>query len=354
MKKQDPMDRLLRRQRHALDHGAPASACLDAETIAAWEGGALPAGRRAAAEAHAADCDRCLAIVAALATTEPARDQRWFAWWLPLRWLVPATAAATALLLWVMVERPADRGTPSGAPAGETLATLEPVPRTHERGEPLAPSPVPPGVAGLGAQIPAGAPRDGFPTDAAPSAPQVPAKPPSVGGGGRPPADTQEHTRARDTSLAETVAAPQPKAAREAVEDLSAGARSAVQAPGEPLDIVSPDPARRWRLVGTAVERSTDGGATWHSQAVDAAAPLLAGAAPSTTICWVAGASGTILRTVDGTAWVTVPFPEPVDLVAVIAADARTASVTAADGRVFHTADGGLSWSLQETPASPF
>jgi hypothetical protein len=263
---------------------------------------------------------------------------------------VPATAAATALLLWVMVERPADRGAP-GAPAGETLATLESVPPTQGRGEPLAPLAAQPGEARSdGPAARAAAPRDVPMADAIPSAPQVSAKAADVDvREGQPrTAETQE----RPTAVPEAAAAGQTVRAAEAPQ---VGFRSALPVvSGEPLDIVSPNPAVRWRLAGTAIERSTDGGATWHPQAVEAAAPLLAGSAPSTTVCWVAGASGTILRTTDGTAWATVPFPEPIDLVTVTATDVRTASVTAADGRVFHTGDGGLSWSLQETPASPF
>src|SRR5712692_3582980 len=42
------------------------SACLDAETIAAWADGGLSRRDRAAAEAHAAECPRCQAVVAAL------------------------------------------------------------------------------------------------------------------------------------------------------------------------------------------------------------------------------------------------------------------------------------------------
>jgi photosystem II stability/assembly factor-like uncharacterized protein len=109
-------------------------------------------------------------------------------------------------------------------------------------------------------------------------------------------------------------------------------------------EIVSPDPSVRWRIAGSVVERSTDGGAAWEAVPTGVAAELRAGAAPSTTVCWVVGRGGIVLLSTDGRAWRRVAFPEITDLSAVRATDARTASVTTADGRMFTTSDGGLSW----------
>lgn len=47
----------------------------------------------------------------------------------------------------------------------------------------------------------------------------------------------------------------------------------------------------------------------------------------------------------DGVRFQGVPFPEIVDLVAVRAESARSATVTAADGRAFRTDDQGTTWS---------
>ena len=52
-----------------------------------------------------------------------------------------------------------------------------------------------------------------------------------------------------------------------------------------------------------------------------------------------------IVRTIDGRAWQRVRFPEPLDFTAVVAGDARTATVTATDGRQFATTDGGTTWT---------
>ena len=113
------------------------------------------------------------------------------------------------------------------------------------------------------------------------------------------------------------------------------------------LEIRTPDPAVRWRVVdGRLVQRSLDAGATWADQyRADDGVTLTAGVAPSTTACWIVGRAGAIVRTIDGRAWQRVRFPEPLDFTAVVAGDARTATVTAADGRQFATTDGGTTWT---------
>src|SRR4051812_12371225 len=96
-----PVDELLAATLRARGGVAPAGACLDAETLAAWADGALDAGQRAQAEAHAADCARCQELLAALVRTLPPAPVK-SPWRMPaLGWLVPLTAAATALVIWV-------------------------------------------------------------------------------------------------------------------------------------------------------------------------------------------------------------------------------------------------------------
>jgi photosystem II stability/assembly factor-like uncharacterized protein len=112
------------------------------------------------------------------------------------------------------------------------------------------------------------------------------------------------------------------------------------------IEIVSSDPAVRWRIgAGGSVLRSTNAGAAWESQASGVTANLAAGSSPSSDVCWLVGRAGTIVRTVDaGRVWQRVAFPDVVDLVAVRATTAAAAEVTAADGRVFRTTDAGASW----------
>ena len=113
------------------------------------------------------------------------------------------------------------------------------------------------------------------------------------------------------------------------------------------FDVVPLDASAPWRVVeGRTVQRSFDAGATWANQyTAEDGVVLTAGAAPTPTVCWLVGRGGAIVLTTDGRDWRRVKFPEPVDLTAVTSIDARTATVTTANGRRFLTTDGGRNWS---------
>ena len=111
------------------------------------------------------------------------------------------------------------------------------------------------------------------------------------------------------------------------------------------VTIASPGTAFRWRIgPAGSVEFSTDAGATWESRPTGVEADLTAGAAPGGTVCWVVGRGGTVLLTTDGRQFRRLMFPVAADLAAVQAIDARSATVTAADGRRFRTIDAGATW----------
>jgi photosynthesis system II assembly factor YCF48-like protein len=353
---------------HALrEEDAPyAGNCLDAETVAAWMDGALAADVLAAAETHAAGCARCQAVLSAMARTAPPVARR--SWWpasLTLRWLVPAAAAATAAALWILVAPPAsrpdatvpsselDRVAPSPAPLltqssppAATSATTTPperenttsVPALEKRKEPAAreQSSAKPldSLEALRDRSETAKPSDEFKAEAA----------------------KQEEFRPKAPAAAPLVDAP-----------------AAARAPGPPpiseiagfraarvllTEIVSPDPASRWRAGAAGViYHSADGGITWAPQQTGIQAELIAGSSPARDVCWVVGRGGVVLLSTDGTTWQQRPFPEKVDLVAVSATDAKTAAVTTTDGRRFSTTDGGATWfrpSPQESPAAPF
>jgi photosystem II stability/assembly factor-like uncharacterized protein len=115
-----------------------------------------------------------------------------------------------------------------------------------------------------------------------------------------------------------------------------------------PIVIVSADPSRRWRVAAEgAIERSEDGGRSWFPARLGTGEILLAGASPSPGVCWFVGRRGVVFIAIDGVSFVRLPFPEPVDLVAVTAVDARTATVTAGDKRTFQTTDTGRTWKQQ-------
>ena len=113
-------------------------------------------------------------------------------------------------------------------------------------------------------------------------------------------------------------------------------------------DVASPDGESVWVFAsGGRLWRSTDRRATWQPQTSGVTADLLAGSAPSATVCWLVGRDATVLVTTDRTRWSRVVFPEHVDLVTVTATDARSATVTTRDGRRFVTGDAGATWTLR-------
>lgn len=116
--------------------------------------------------------------------------------------------------------------------------------------------------------------------------------------------------------------------------------------PGD-FELTVAESSVRWRVVdGRTVQRSPDAGTNFSTQyTAESGVLLMAGAAPSTNVCWLVGRSGAVVLTTDGRVWQRLAFPEQVDLTAVTATDARTATVTAADGRRFGTSDGGRTWT---------
>jgi hypothetical protein len=356
--KDDPRDRSLEpvigaALRSSLREGS--EACPDAEMLAAWSDDGLPSDDRSRIEAHLAGCGRCQSHVAALAraTTaaepRPARAASWLSW----RWLVPAAVGATAVALWVMTEpqplrRVEDRA-PAAAKAEAPSTPQEPerqvVPDTTAGGDRAAAS-----QNAAGAKAPQPRARARASTQEAPPAVTAPAD-----GGQRVVKEAAKP--AEEDRVAAAPAAPH--ASDRAGRDKTGSAGTPViQAPKAALadavggvEIVSSDPAVRWRLRGTAVERTVDAGATWTTQRTGTTALLAAGSSPSPDVCWLVGRQGAVLRSIDGRSWQTVVFPEAIDLVRVAATGPDTAVVTTADNRHIRTSDGGKTWTtggLQE------
>lgn len=340
---------------------------FDAERLAAFADGSLSREERAAAEAHAADCPRCLQLLAAMVRTEqPTATAGHAPWRIPavLRWSVPLLAGATALALWINVrEQPAveppqpsvessDAAAPAqmdprpGQPAAKedekAMKFAEPerrvtgsVPQAKvpadqisrmdqkRRAESAAPElkSAPLSDRQLG-QLPAAPAPPAIPVAAPSDAPIAGAKKlPGVAGEA-----LQDSARFRgQQSVAETVAVTR-------------------NAPGT-TDVTSPDPSTRWRVVGKAIFRSNDGGKTWATERVPVQGEIAAGASPAPLVAWFVGRGGYILLTTGTNQWRRVIFPEPVDLASINAKSESEAEVTTADGRVFTTADGGRTWT---------
>lgn len=327
--------------RNSLRDGS--DACPDAETLAAWsENGLLP-GVRSQVDIHLATCGRCQAHLAALARSEPvaerspARVSRSLLW----RWLIPAAAGATALAVWLAVQP----DSPRPAPSSPQVAGPESTARIAE-----APA--------IQAEAPLSARKDAAPppAQAIPPAAAAPARSRAKMSGqgargsaserdlaeGRTTAKSEAKTRAEETFVA---AAPSVAAASPAADAVAS------------LEIVSSDRSVRWRILGAELEHTVDGGATWTKQPTGTTVPLTAGVSPSPGVCWIVGRHGTVLRSIDGRTWQTVPFPEVADLIEVQSSGPAQATVTTTDARRFTTTDGGATWkagALQEFSAAPF
>jgi photosystem II stability/assembly factor-like uncharacterized protein len=117
--------------------------------------------------------------------------------------------------------------------------------------------------------------------------------------------------------------------------------------PDNPTPVIrSGDADVRWRIGAPGViERSTDGGATWATLRTGVAGEILAGAAPSASVCWLVGRAGMVLRTTDARTWQRMTAPTSEDLVAVEASDDRSATARSAGGAAYRTDNGGASWA---------
>ena len=327
--------------------------CPDADTLAAWSEGVLTAGELAGVEAHAADCARCQAHLAAILRMMPAEPpqsaiqsairnlQSGVRAALTGRWLVPVTAAAAALALWIWVQ-------PRPVPATHDSAATRQA-RTPDA-ESSAPGAAPPARAAappVRADAPMARAAEPSPRVAAPPA-IADASPPALQEKSATGANAAERRREQSADSGLGVRSSAPAAAPAAPASATAAARApafADLAAPRSLEIVSPDPVIRWRASGSVIQRSTDAGATWQPQSSAVDAVYTAGASPQPSVCWLVGRRGVVLLSADGQTWRRLSFPEAVDLVAITASSASSASVTTADGRVLTTADAGATWA---------
>jgi Putative zinc-finger len=357
---------------------SPDDTCVDGEMLAAWTEGQLRGADADAVERHVSDCVRCQQLLAAFARTLPppaAHVPLWRRW--RLQWLVPIATAATVAAIWVAMPRE-EREAYVAAPANRPAAASQPAP-------PLAQTP--PAVQADADQKPK---RDAA-RYRANQLPEAPARksvaPPTTPAAtdkreeferrdanaladleqrqAAPATTVEADARARDNAAdapprrqasqdaaREEASAQSPQAvpptvgesrARSAQGNVRGFSARQLAASGE---IVSPNPANRWRVIGDRqVERTTNSGAQWEAVTLPAGGPPTAGASPAPSICWIVGRSGAIYLTTDGSRFVRISFPERIDLISVTAIDDQRATVTAGDGRAFTTVDRGATWS---------
>ncbi|HEY3382825.1 MAG TPA: zf-HC2 domain-containing protein [Vicinamibacterales bacterium] len=329
---------------------APGNACPDTDLLAAWFDRSLVPVEAGRIEAHAAGCGECQRILADLARSEPEVTR---AAPLPLpprplfwhwRWLVPVAAAVVLLVVGgrtlVAPTRPPELIATEGQMAQSKPAPADVVPAAPPAAADLAQtrSSAPASQAENAAREPdrAAAP--------APSVRQLPAAAPSAGGGASPVA--------ADTALSPrlTAVASRAETAAPGVETRQVGAqKSAMRADRESsssLLVTSvPGTPVLWRYgdAGT-IERSGNHGQTWQRQSSGADVALLDASAPSASVCWIVGAAGLVLRTVDGETWQRVASPTSIDLVSVRAWSGTAATIAAKDRTEYSTTDGGGTW----------
>ena len=355
MNKDESTHRLLRRTARPGAEPRPQEACLDADTLAAWTEGSLTAVERVAAETHAADCDRCLAVLAAIAKTNPPPSAVQPHSWLSFRWLVPLTTAAVAISVWVLL--PGAPGVPPAAtPAAPAVGATEPAePAAQSKADTTAAerADAPEQKMSRSAPSRAGEQPRLRQSDASAKKQRGPAAN-KIAETVQPPVPLPEARPVSTPAAAAAPAPPPPAATRAEATDQRADSLSRLAA-AVPGIVLSPDPNVRWRIVRRTVERSTDGGRTWRAQAIGTETDPLAGAAPAATVCWIVGRGGLVLLSTDGETWRKLPFPDATaDLVGVTARDSATATITAADGRKHTTTDAGRTWTLQEKSPTPF
>jgi hypothetical protein len=307
--------------------------CVDAETLGAWADGGLDAAQMSAVEVHVSSCARCQAIVATAARSAPVMTPapRESIFRFP-KWALAPLAAAAAIAIWMVVPQdtleapptpsqvvvPAERSATKrdAEPSARDAAVREQV---KETGTATEPKPTPAVADKL--------------TEAKRERADAPA-----------PAfeDRQQRPGERSGAALGAAAANAPRAAAAPAPDamLQKSARFAAS----PLEIVSPDASSRWRIVDNAIERSEDGGVSWVPIRAAGGDTLSGGVSPSRSVCWLIGSNGLVMVTVDGVAFARVPLPERAEVTSITATDARSATVTTADGRRFRTDDSGRTW----------
>ena len=369
----DGWDALLR---EALERSPVApTACPDAERMAAWHDGVLSRADARAVELHVADCAHCRALVASLVKSDPPAPEPvrplWRRW--RLQWVAPLAATAAAVSIWVAVpsrETPRAPAPPSAAFA--TRETDEPrqapgqardavSPQQEATGVPAVASPAAAAKAarrfeapveqkssaggdnatGMSARVDERSPTST--PSAQPEAPAALLRPESRPASSAPEQGAGGRAAAADSAL---------EALKTTAKEVGARDRLVLADTIRPaIEIGSPDPAIRWRVIPGAVQVSRSGGAQWTAATLPdgvSAGAVTAGHAPDGQTCWLVGRGGLVLRSTDGVTFLRVPFQPSLDLAAIRAQNGQQAVVTAADGRQFETTDGGSSWTARQ------
>jgi hypothetical protein len=383
--------------RGAARRGRPGGVHPDASLLAAYVDRGLSDAERATLEAHVADCPECMERLAMLGSVNvPEEPETPTLDWSPRRllarwgWLVPVATVVVLVAVWErQPSTPPTFAPPPPSPSAPLEQTASPpasvlesaanerAPGSAQKGVPESPP------------VPARQEREASKAKDASVRPQLQAQ--ARGGAAAaaraaPVGDAAEEFALRDKKETDALsplqankvaAAPATAAAKPAQTEAGAsvGARADEAKPGNqpqagaiapmheavaggtllksaveaPAVIVS-GPGVSIRRFGTRLERSTDSGATWSVDLVDAPTGLHAGSCPTATVCWLGGSQGIVLVRQPSGSWTRhVVADGRAAVTAIEAVDAVSATVRLSDGRGFHTTDGGATWGQTES-----
>jgi hypothetical protein len=365
----DAFDAALRRR---LGSGAFEStpACLVAELLAAYYERTLDGDARERCDAHLADCARCQAALGALARADAGAavaGRRWVpAWSTGWRIAVPALAAALVLAVAVARMRTNVAVAPPEELASARLAEMRLQQAARAREAALAPPAAPPTVSELAMNEAARARPPGAAeakTESRTVNPQrmaamakeratirqmiASSAPGSVAG--VPTVNNTEVAQAPVVGApgagGRTPAAGGQAPANAAAAGAAVGGMAGLAAVAPQFIVRAPDAVARWHVRAGDQIDYTPNGLDFYGSTTGVAAPLVAGSAPSTTVCWMVGRAGTVIRTTDGTHWTRLTSPTGFDLTSVSAENADAATVTDLNSRAYATSDGGRTWA---------
>ncbi len=355
----DSFENLLARTEHR--EATPAGSCPDADVLAAYLDATLTVPERAGVEAHAADCARCALQLATLVRLEDVSGSPQYApaprWWSRLAWMVPAATAVLVVAIYVALP---SRDVPE-APARPRTATLDDRPERKETEAAQAPA-----VRDLLAARRPPVPPMSMPAPVAKSVPSAtPAPAPDAGclhfpepgerrraerSGSFPGrTDHGRSVRAETETQAPASAPPSAAVVRESVAQPREEDVAMLGAPKRaddrlPLVVGSPDARVLWRVVEDRIQRTTDGGRTWLAERTPAVDSITMGGAASSDVCWMAAASGQVLRRTEDGSWMDVSPAPRISIVRLDVTASLEATVVGTDGTAVKTSDGGRTW----------
>lgn len=315
--------------------------CLDAEILAAWADGGLDASQAAMTEAHVSSCARCQSLVGTFVRGTPAptlapgteAPRTWVFW----KWLAPLAAGAAAVTLWMVVPEQREVALEPPQPPASMAAIESPKLQTQPEAPPPAVVPAPAQEARDAAR-PAESRQNTIASERVRQRKDAPVAKTQEARKEAAPAALAETITVQDASPAATAPAPAPPAP--AAARLGRTAQFALM----PIEIISPEAARRWRITEAGIERSLDAGGNWSLVRAAAGERITAGTSPSPAVCWLIGDNGVVLLTTDGLVFFRVDIPDAGNLRSITATNGTAATVVNAAGRTFRTDDGGRTW----------